>query len=162
MALTEEQIVELAAVKVQKEVLTKVEAFTDGVSQNVHNLQLELKDTNQFNSAVMAQLNEVKGDVRKLEPAVLKVEELHTLFCKNGYMQRFNKLSDAVDDFLKHRLETCPISKDIVKVKERLNNVEDRPGLRAIKAWDKLKWVILGAFVTAVAGGVTAFLLGLI
>ena len=138
MALTEEQIVELAAVKVQKEVLEKVENFTDGVMQNVHNLQLELKDTNQYNSAVMAQLNEVRGDVKHMEPSIKKVEELWVLFCKNGYMKRFNKLAETVE------------------------KLKDRPGDRALKSWDKIKWTILGGFITALFGGATAFLLGLV
>ena len=150
MALTDEQIVELAAVQVQKEVLQKVEIFTDGVSQNVHNLQLELKDTNQFNSAVMAQLNEVKGDVRKLEPAILKVEELHTLFCKNGYMKRFNELVSVVGKVT--RAEYCPLKKRMDNVEVRVNDLEDKPGKIALSRGEKWK----GALVKIAVGVVIA------
>jgi len=138
MALTEEQIIELAAVKVQKEVLEKVEAFTDGVAQNVHNLQLELKDTNQYNSAVMAQLNEARADIRNMEPAIKKIDELWILFAKNGYMKRFDRLAQTVE------------------------KLKDQPGNKALRSWDKVKWTILGGFITAIFGGATAFILGLV
>ena len=150
MALTEEQIVELAAVKVQKEVLEKVETFTDGVSKNVTNLQLELKDTNQFNSAIMAQLNEVKSDVKKMEPSNKRIDELWTLFCKNGYMKRFNELVDVVNRVT--RAEYCPLMQRMDGVEKRVNDLEDKPGREALTRGQRWK----GALIKVVVGLVIA------
>ena len=45
------------------------------------------------------------------------MNELHTLFCKNGYMQKFNKLSDDWNSYLaRDRALTCPVAEDVKQV----------------------------------------------
>jgi len=120
MPLTDEQVIELTAIKVQEIVCPKVEAFTDGVASEVHKIHLELKDSREFTSSIIAQLNDVRGDVAKLEKMGVQLTELYTLFCKNGYMKRFNELAAAVQSFFRSRLDTCPLAQDMRAIKKEL------------------------------------------
>jgi hypothetical protein len=122
MPYTDEQIIELAAIKVQEVVVPKVETFTDNVTKEVHSMHLEMKGNREFDATVIAQLNDVRHRVEKFDGVCKLVAELHTLFCKNGYMARFNALADAVQVFFRDRLATCPIASDVQAIERDMES----------------------------------------
>jgi len=113
MSYTEEQIIELAAVKVQEIVVPKVEAFTDAVEKEVQKLRLQYAEAAQFNSAIQRAVNSMSTELAMLEPMKKQITELYALFCKNGYMQKFNALHDLVHTFFRDRFKTCPIAQEV-------------------------------------------------
>lgn len=131
MPYTQDEIIELTAVKVQETVCPKIEHFMDGVTKEVHDMHLEMKQNREFDSAMIAQFNDLKADVVVLDGTKNKVEEIYTLFCKNGYMQKFNKLYDAWNQYLaRDRVATCPVADDVKQIveerKEERKNLEAR------------------------------------
>jgi len=120
MPYTEEQIVELAAVKVQEIVVPKVEAFTDAVEKEVQKLRLQYAEAAQFNSAIQRAVNSMSTELAMLEPMKKQITELYALFCKNGYMQRFNAMAARLEEFFRTRFETCPIAKTVDHIEAQL------------------------------------------
>lgn len=121
MPYTEEQIVELAAIKVQEVVIEKVQAFTEGVEKEVQKLRLQYAEAAQFNSAIQRAVNKFDVELAMLGPIQKQVIELHTLFCKNGYMQRFNQLAARMDEFFRTRFQTCPVAKEVGEISTYLD-----------------------------------------
>lgn len=109
MSYTPEEIIELTAIKVQEVVCPKIENFMDNVAKEVHSMHLEMKQNREFDSAIIAQFNDLKSDVVALGATKEKVDKLHTLFAENGYMEKFDKLCGDWNNYLlKDRFLTCP------------------------------------------------------
>ena len=119
MAYSQDELIELTAIKVQEIVCPKIEHFMDGVTKEVHDMHLEMKGNREFDATVIAQLNDVRADVEGMASTKSKVAEVHTLFCKNGYMQKFNKLYDDWVSYLaRDRMLTCPVADDVKQIVE--------------------------------------------
>ena len=121
MAYTPEEIIELVAIKVQEVIVPKVEAFTDGVDKEVQKLRLQYAEAAQFNSAIQRAVNTVTTELAILEPMKKQITELYALFCKNGYMQKFNSLHASVNEFFRTRFETCPVVKDVREMRAQMD-----------------------------------------
>lgn len=114
MSYSQDEVIEMAAIKVQEVVCQKVEHFTDSVTKEVHQMHLEMKSNREFDSAIIAQFNDLKFDVAELQNMRGKVDRIHTLFCGDGYMEKFDKLCDAWNNYLaRDRVLTCPLTEDV-------------------------------------------------
>lgn len=158
MAYSQDEIIELAAVKVQEIVCNKVEHFMDGVTKEVHDMHLEMKQNREFDSAMIAQFNDLKSEVVTMSDTKTKVDKLHTLFCENGYMDKFEKLVDTWNQYLiKDRILTCPVADDVKQILEE--RIEERRQADArrngeLKTRREDKWKIVSS-ILAGAGWVT-------
>ena len=173
MPYTEEQIVELAAVKVQAVVLEKVQTFTDGVEAEVQKLRLEMKDATQFNSAIQKGLNEMKTEMVLLEPMKKQVAKLYTLFCENGYMQKFNALHASVNEFFRTRFDTCPVAKDVREMRQQMTEQQKdavrraegklrtrEDDQRAGRRWKVSTFIAAAALLVSIFAGIIGRALG--
>lgn len=158
MSYSQDEIIELTAAKVQEIVCPKIEHFMDGVSGEVHKMHLEMKGNREFDATVISQLNDVRSKVETFGDTEDKVNELHTLFCKNGYMQKFNKLHDDWNRYLaRDRALTCPVADDVKQIMGE--RVEERKQAEArrngeLKTRREDKWKIVSS-ILAGAGWVT-------
>jgi len=112
---------DMIAMKVHEMVSPKIEAFTDSVAKEVRQMHMEFVKSREFDAAVMKTANDAVQAVESFQPALRKLDELWTLFCKNGYMSRFNTLHDTVQVFLRDRLATCPVAGDVHAIREELD-----------------------------------------
>jgi hypothetical protein len=149
---------DIIAMKVHEMVTPKIEHFMDSVSKEVHDMHLEMKQNREFDSAMIAQFNDVKGDVVAMEETKTKVDKLHTLFCENGYMEKFNKLVDDWNQYKsRDRMLTCPVADDVKQILDERKEEKRQADARRngeLKTRREDKWKIVSS-VLAGAGWVT-------
>lgn len=149
MPYTQDEIIELTAIRVQEVVCPKIERFMDGVTKEVHQMHLEMKQNREFDAGVIAGLNDVRGDVTELTNSVsgnkTKIDKIHILFCENGYMEKFEKLCTDWNHYLaKDRILTCPIIGDVKELMTaRKEDAAHRNGERRTRKEDKYKRLAL-------------------
>lgn len=150
MAYTQDEILELAAVKVQEIVCPKIETFMEGVTKEVHNMHLEMKMGQEFTATVISQLNELRQDVANLKKMKDEVTELHTTLYRNGFVKRFEQLCDDWHDYLqKDRFATCPAMEDIKEIEKKLEEAPRRAQDTKFKTWGVWLAVIAALLNTA-------------
>lgn len=159
MAYTQEELIEVIAIKVQEVVVPRIQGFMDGVTKEVHNMHLEMKSNEELNSAVLSQLNDLKTDYASLAQMREEVTQLHTTLYRNGFVKRFEGLCEQWTEYLKRdRFATCPAIRDIQDLKLKIENAPMIQKDTALKTWG-----IRVAIITAIINmaGIMTKLIGI-
>ena len=110
---------------------TKITAANISIQNSVDRFQKDAGEKLEYFALILSKINELSGEVIKIK------EQRETC------LQNITRL----------QTQTNGRSKKIEESEIRINALEDKPGAKALSAWNKILWIVAGAVIPAVLYG---------